>query len=620
MSDLILQNSLSVYSGYLNKLDKSFYIENPSEWANENRVIPHGGSPFPGQVNMDLLPHHVEIMDNFHPDSPIKRVTIMKSVQSALTTTIESVVGWAIRHKLHNILMIISSKNIGKLRASSAIDTMIDNSGLAGYIKPMSNRIERKSGDQAMYKEFGSHRLMITSYKSMAELKSLSWDFIVMDELTDAPRGDMKDQGDVEAIIHGRTKAMRNAKIVKLSVPESIHTCRINKNFKQGDQRYWFNQCVLCGEKQIFELKAQGRKYGLMARYEQNKEGNSIIIEDSVKYICKYCEEPFYEYQKADAMKGGEWMPTARAIDPNWRSYQISGLMSPMIFYPFRDVLSEFAETNFGKDIIKFKAYVNNTLGEVWENRTKKKSWELLDKRKNKMCKPGTVPDGGLVITGGVDVHPDRLEIQLVAWGNGMESFSFDHRVFRGDVRILNGPAWIALQDYVMNTFTICGQEMHISKVAIDTGHNPNKKRVKDFGQKAHIVYNFVALNPLFVAVRGHDNENYMLIKEIRLSGLLKKRYDVSVSSIKEDILAHIDLADGPGALHFVNYPDEFFKQFLSENYTELEPGKWGWKKIYERNETWDTWIYARAAAELMNLSSWSDLVWDEYKLAVKTP
>jgi phage terminase large subunit GpA-like protein len=624
MSDLIYKNSLSFFGGYLKKLDTTFHIETPVEWCEENRTMPVGGSPYPGKIDMDILPHHKEIINCAHPDSPVKRISIMKSVQAGLTTSIESIVGFAIKNKLHNILMLISSKNIGKMRGSAALDTMIDNSGLAQYIKPMSNRTDRKSGDSVMYKEFGSHRLMITSYQSIADLKSLSWDLIILDELTECPHGDFRKQGDVESIIHGRVKAMRNAKIFKFSTPETVGSCRIYNNFKDGDQRFWFVPCPLCGDEQILVLKAEGRDYGLTAKYETNKQGKPVVIEDSIHYICQHCKKKLYEYQKPDMMSSGFWKPTAIPIDPNFRSYHVSGLMSPIMFYPFKSIMSEFGETNFGKNIMKFKGFVNNTLGWAWENRAKKKDSDYLYDRRMLNQDTGIVPPGGLVITGGVDVQKDRLELQLVAWGRGMESFSFEHKVFFGDTSHSQNDVWNALNDYVIeSTFSIWNkekgaytQDAYIARIAVDTGHNPGNYRVKDWGQKAHVVYNFVSRNPMFIAIKGiHDKKDTFLIQEKRTyNAALTHRYDINVSLIKDNITNCIELDNGPYAMHFVNYPEEFFKQFLSEVYAEIEAGKWGWKKTYDRNETWDTFIYARAAAEQLNLSSYTDLSWDNYE------
>ena len=43
-------------------------------------------------------------------------------------------------------------------------------------------------------------------------------------------------------------------------------------------------------------------------------------------------------------------------------------------------------------------------------------------------------------------------------------------------------------------------------------------------------------------------------------------------------------------------------------------PGKFGWKKIWERNEALDPIILARAAAEFIGLQQWGSEVWDDLK------
>ena len=161
----------------------------------------------------------------------------MKSTQSLATTTIEHVIGWAIEHGLHNILYIISSLSMAKQRSSAAIDVLIDYSNLADKIKPISKRMKHKTGDNTFWKEFsGGYRLMMTSWNSIADAKSFSWDLIIMDELEEAGF-ELKGQGDPEHLFSMRGITARNLKIFKLSTPTNMQG-RINKNFfKQIHQK-----------------------------------------------------------------------------------------------------------------------------------------------------------------------------------------------------------------------------------------------------------------------------------------------------------------------------------------------------------------------------------------------
>jgi len=279
---------------YIMTWKTSAYIPQISEWAEENRYLPSGTTEFPGLLDHSIAPHLVEIQDCFHPDSGIKQVSVMKGTQALVTTAIENVIGHSIKYKLHNILYIISSRNIAKIRSSAAIDVMIDNSALADFVKPISQRMKRKTADNTFYKEFaGGRRLMMTSYNSIADAKSLSWDLIIMDEIDEAPY-ELKGQGDPEAIFAGRGKTIRDLKIAKISTPTNAQG-RINRNFLEGDQRFFYCQCPLCGEFQILKVMAAGRDFGLIARSE-TIDSVEQIIPDSVKYVCEHCKKDIFEY------------------------------------------------------------------------------------------------------------------------------------------------------------------------------------------------------------------------------------------------------------------------------------------------------------------------------------
>jgi len=114
-----------------------------------------------------------------------------------------------------------------------------------------------------------------------------------------------------------------------------------------------------------------GRDYGLFAQFE-TVDGMPFVIKDTLKYVCEHCKKDLYEYQKGDMLNSGKWIPTARPINPNYRSYQISNLMSPVMFYSWKQCMQDFAETDFGQNILKYKNFVIDVLGEPWETRAKR--------------------------------------------------------------------------------------------------------------------------------------------------------------------------------------------------------------------------------------------------------
>ena len=59
------------------------------------------------------------------------------------------------------------------------------------------------------------------------------------------------------------------------------------------------------------------------------------------------------------------------------------------------------------------------------------RSWQRLYERRDDYT-IGTVLQGGLFLTAGVDIQRDRIELEVVAWGRGKESWSVDYTVLEG--------------------------------------------------------------------------------------------------------------------------------------------------------------------------------------------
>jgi phage terminase large subunit GpA-like protein len=61
------------------------------------------------------------------------------------------------------------------------------------------------------------------------------------------------------------------------------------------------------------------------------------------------------------------------------------------------------------------------------------------------------------------------------------------------------------------------------------------------------------------------------------------------------------------------DYSSWELKQFVSEIWTEIDDnGKMGFKKINERNEMLDTYVYARAVASILGIDRYTDDDWND--------
>jgi phage terminase large subunit GpA-like protein len=548
----------------------------------------------------------------------------MKSTQSGATTAVENVIGLMLRHGLYNCIYCISDVEVAKMRSRAAIDLLIDFSGLGDCLKPITLRKgQRKQADGLLWKEFtGGHRLLLTSYNAIAKLKSFSWSFIVMDEIVQAPE-ELENQGDVETIVEARGKTIRDLKVVKLSTPSAAGNDRIYRAFMSGDRREYLIPCPRCGGYQHLEFMHGNRQWGLYGDYDFDKRGKGSLVPGTARYKCRHCGDDFFEYEKPDFMLckelGGPayWEPQAAAQDSRDRSYHVSAMMSPMTLW--ENIVTDYLKTDTGKNLQAMRNFVITNEGLHPENDRRIVLWDELRARAE-AYPAGKPPDGPYAITGGVDVHKNRVELVLSAWGPGMEAWIFDHQVFFGQTADIHSPAW-------ENLLAFCGRDFKvpvlgdvsvgITKIAVDSSYNPNRDATlenPELRSEVNTAILFCALNSrMFTAVKGIEEGKSAGItltqKTHRTYGC--EFYLADTGAVKDVIFGNIDAQEGRDAVHFSkDFPEEFFRQFASEYYGEDEKGKVGWHKLNERNETLDCFVYSRVAAMICGYHLWDGETW----------
>jgi phage terminase large subunit GpA-like protein len=157
----------------------------------------------------------------------------------------------------------------------------------------------------------------------------------------------------------------------------------------------------------------------------------------------------------------------------------------------------------------------------------------------------------------------------------------------------------------------------------VDASYNPNKDpgASATMRQEMNAVYAFCKrYDNRFVPVRDTDNQKdaAKFVTQKKAARLGTYYYVVDVNHIKDEIFTNIDLKEGSHAIHFLReYPDEFFKQFVSEVLTEDDRGNVNYQKINERNETLDTYVYARAVMGIIGADRWDEGAWDAWRIEI---
>lgn len=167
-------------------------------------------------------------------------------------------------------------------------------------------------------------------------------------------------------------------------------------------------------------------------------------------------------FRKTWMLSRGEWRPG----NPKSR---VAGFWISQLYSPWKDwgkTAVEFLEAKDNPETLR--TFINTALGELWDDeaQTSVDVATLLARREHYGPK---LPAGVAVLTCGVDVQADRLELKLVGWGRGEESWSIEYRVLPGDP---SAPGvWSALDEDLGRTWVHeRGLSLPISVCCIDSG------------------------------------------------------------------------------------------------------------------------------------------------------
>lgn len=214
-----------------------------------------------------------------------------------------------------------------------------------------------------------------------------------------------------------------------------------------------------------------------------------------------------------------------------------------------------------------------------------------------------TVPSGAAYLTAGVDMQMDRLEVEIVGWGLGEESWSIEHRVIWGDV--LKQDVWDELDGLLQETWRHeSGAEMSIGAACLDTGGtNGMTQSAYEFaqGKTGRRLFAIKGLSGWGKPIASQPSW-----KRAGQKGRRVHLWSVGVDEAKQIVMRRWGIAaPGPGYCHYPDDRDpEWFAQATAEKlvtryvrgFAVLE-----WHKTRPRNEALDCRVYAYAALKITN-------------------
>ncbi len=509
-------------------------------------------------------------MDAF-ADPAIETVVVMSSAQIGKTEILNNIIGYHIAQDPSPMLVVQPTLDMAQTWSKDRLAPMLrDTPTLQGLVQDPR---ARDSGNTTLHKIFPGGHVTACGANSPSSLASRPVRLVLCDEVDRYPIS-AGSEGDPVSLARKRATTFWNRKIGLVSTPTVKGVSRIEMAFEESDKRFYFVPCPHCGHEQTLKWA--------QVRWTQPEDA---------QYTCEDCGALWTDAERVRAIRQGKWIATAET--KKVAGFHISGLYSPWV--PMEAAVRDFLEAK--KQPATLRVFVNTFLGETWEEQGEAvDDYQVAERRED--FGPA-LEIGVLMLTAGVDVQDDRLEVEIVGWGRDEESWSLDYRTVYGDP---SSPAvWSDLDSILAQEFEReDGKSLHVRAVCIDSG-----------GHHTNSVYNYVRPREgkRIFAIKGVGGEGKPMVGKPSRNNIGKiKLFPIGVDSAKELLYSRLKINEpGPGYCHFpTTRSDEYFRQLTAEKLVvRYHKGfaRREWVKARPRNEALDCRVYAMAAFGILNLN-----------------
>jgi phage terminase large subunit GpA-like protein len=567
-----------------------------SEWADKYRKLDRMVSSEPGQWRTNRTPYLRGIMDAFN-NPLIEKITIMSSTQVGKTESWLNMLSYIIDQDPASVLVVMPRELDAKYISKGRVRPMI-------RLSPELYQHTTRDPDDITRLEIKLDRMYIyfAGANSPAALSSKPVRYLLMDETDKYPKFS-GEEADPIKLATERTHNYWNRKIIACSTP-TIKDGYIFREYGYSDKRSYYVPCPHCGGYQVLEFEHH------VKFPKEERDPERIRQERLAWYECDYCKGRITDLMKQGMLLKGVWIPAAVKLDSKGNlpkkidfpqvshaGFHLNALYSPWL--TFSAVAAEFLDSHERPELLM--NFVNSWLAQIWEEKVEETKPEKL-KRLCGSHQKGTVPDGGIVLTGGVDVQKEHFFLTIRAWGVHQES-------------------WLVLEEQVQTWEEIEDRLIESSYPSEVPGIAPFKVRLAciDTGYRTDEVYEFCRkYKQLTRAIKGKDQLTGVPYKVSTIEkfpngrtipgGLLLWLLDTTYFKDKISRLVHTE--DAPQRWHLFNNPSEnYLKWFCGEHKILKRDKKRGqahevWQPVssHAQSHSWDAEIYSAAAAEMLRL------------------
>ena len=529
------------------------------EWSEKYRFVAKGTSPLSRDCDrrFEALPYQREPLDSF-TDPDVQVCVLDWASRLGKTELLNCVDGYCIHHAPRGTLVVYPTIDSAKAWRREFFDPMVEATPvLRDIVAPPKSR---KGGNTLLHVKFPGGFIRGIGTNSPSAFRQIQAPTVRCDEIDAMLDGR---EGDPILLAFRRADNYPDSIQILSSTPTIKGFSRIENWLERSDYRKWNVPCPKCNKLQIL-LWPQ-------IVWPKNQP-------EKAELVCLHCDSGLNDRHRVDMIRAGHWRATQ---DFNGvREYWLNGINS---LFPskkgFRSKLHQMAQEFL--DAKRGKGFEGNAKQaiKVWVNTFKAETYEeegaeiaadpLLQRREPYTIdsqNPGKtpLPAGVLLLTAGVDVQDDRLEAEIVGWGEGEESWGIEFAVFEGDPNTPDRPGspsvWTLLDNWLMREFrTENGHALHVAATCVDTG-----------GHRTEAAYRFVRPRQVrrVFGVKGASTHASPIVNRPAKSKTKKVRLIiVGTDTAKELLFSRLQLSEpGPGYMHYPqSYSEVFFKQLTNE-------------------------------------------------------
>lgn len=503
-----------------------------SQWAEAEFKLPERGSATPGPFR--CWPPQREIMDTMG-DPNYEWVTVMKSARVGYTKGLMAAMGNMAANSPCAAILLVPTEDDARGMAVDELDPCFqDTPVLAGLIQ--TGRLDGRN--TLTMRSYPGGSIKILAAKAPRNLRRHDAKVLFVDEVDGMVT---TSEGDPVRLAVRRTMAHADRKIIIGSTPTTKGASRIEKFYSQSDMRIFEVLCPECSD--YAEICWDHIKW------DHGKP-------ETAQWCCPHCGCLIPESAKFDMVTAGRWRATKPQVVGH-AGFHWTALTSFFVKASWAELAAEYeAASETGPE--DMQVFVNTILGLPYEAAELAKTTpELLHARREDYG-PDRVPSQVLLVTGSVDVQPDRFEVQVWGWGMDDEAWVLDHLVVHADPS--DPRDWDKLGDALGHEYMHpCGRGLRIESVTIDSGFMT--QRVYDYCREAQ-----ASFRPYF-ATKGMPGQGKPVWREsdLKIKGG-GKLYLVGVDDAKTTWYRRLAKTAGPGMVHFPNQLElTYFKQVVSE-------------------------------------------------------